>query len=212
MTTTIDPSPRISGSPRRTSARLAGYGFAAAWVVGLAVNPSGPAVDAPDAEVAAHYATNAGQALSAELFTHGVAAVCLALVAAAVVRYAKRAEKPYALYLTAVYGAAALSAIQIVAGTSAVVASEPSTVAGAFDVLNRLDGTKLLLFAVAAAASTRIFDRWISWTSVALAGTMVIAGVGFLLASPALALAAGPALVLLIVWVAASGGHTSSAA
>jgi len=211
MTASIATLPRAEATRPNLTPRVAAYGFAGAWIAGLAVNPAGPAIDAPDAEVAAHYAGNAAGALTAEVLTHGVAAACLALVVAGIVRHARRTGSPHALYARAAYAGVAVSVVQLLTGTSAVIASEASTVADRFDLLNRLDGAKLLLFAVAAVASIRIIGGWLGRVSVVLAVTIAIAGVAFLVGSPTLALAAAPALVLLIVWVVASGRRAAGA-
>jgi hypothetical protein len=215
MTTTIHPT--TTGNDLESQrghgtrgVRLAGYGFVTAWIVGLAVNPSGPAIDAPDADIAAHYSTHATSALGSEFLIHGVAAVCLGVVVAAVVRHARTAGRPSRLYERAGALAVGVSAAQALTGVAAVAASNAGTIGTLFDLLNRLDGVKLLLLAAAGLASIRILGGWAARVSAVMVLTLIVGGVGYLFLVPSVSVAAAPALLLLLVWVASSGRQASA--
>jgi hypothetical protein len=209
----LAPRSLVDGRTARTAraARLAGSGFVAAWLVGLVVNPSGPAIDATDGEVAAHYASHGMAALASELLIHGVAAVCLAVVVTAVVAHARRTGRPFRLFRATGYAAAGVSAVQVLAGTAAVAATGATFVGTMFDTLDRLDGVKLLLLSVAVFASIRILGGWAARVAFVLLVTLFLGGLGYLFLQPALALAAGPALLLLLVWVASSARTAAGA-
>jgi hypothetical protein len=212
MTIALDPRPTTpsTGAHGVLSPAVAGIGYAMSWVVGLAVHASGPAIDAPAAVVADHYATSGGAAAVSSVLIHGVAAVALVAVTRAVHRRSAAGDGAAARSRRAAVLAAAVSGAQLAIGlllAADVVA--PVAAGGLFDALNRLDGVKLLLLAVAAVAAWQSAGggrpRWVARLGLPLAATLAVGGVGYLLLAPGLAVAAAPALLLLLVWVAASG-------
>jgi len=73
--------------------------------------------------------------------------------------------------------------------------------------VNRLDGAKMLALAVlgVAAATMTALPRWLRWAGIALAVTITCSGLVYLLLIASLAAAAGPALVLLLVFMTGGG-------
>ena len=72
----------------------------------------------------------------------------------------------------------------------------------------RVDGVKMVTLAVMIAAGATVVPRWVRRTGVAAVPALLVAAAGYLTLSPALAVAAAPALLLLLVWV---GGASRSA-
>jgi hypothetical protein len=200
---------------RSTAAAVAGVVYVAAWVVGLAVQSSGPAVDARQSEVARHFRTHAAAAWVQSLLIHGVAGLALIVVAWALCRRAGSSGQ-YAtgnVLRATGWAAAALSLVQMALGLiQAATASRSAdhTAKRLFDSVNQLDGAKMLLLAVMVAsgvalARVRVLPRWLGIEGAVLVLALVVAGVGYLALSPELGTAAELAVILLLVWVGAAG-------
>jgi hypothetical protein len=164
--------------------------------------------------VVAGYAGHEVAGIAQFVLTEGVAAVCLAVVALAVGRAGRHSGLGR---LTAVTGlvAAALSLAQGVLGAYLVGWLAPagrSDAAGTvFETINRVDGVKLFVLAVMAAAGVGlarragVLPRWLGYVGLALAVAMVASGVGYLLLIGAAAQAAYVSLPLLLIWVTGAG-------
>jgi len=76
-----------------------------------------------------------------------------------------------------------------------------------FQMVNRMDGVKMLVLAVlgAAVAAAPALPRWLRWTGAALAVAIAASGVVYLLLLQGLMLLAGPALVLLLIFITGAG-------
>ncbi|MGH3263766.1 MAG: hypothetical protein ACRDNS_17440 [Trebonia sp.] len=76
-----------------------------------------------------------------------------------------------------------------------------------FQLVNRMDGGKMLVLAVlgAAVAAALALPRWLRYTGGALAVAIAASGVVYLLLMQSLALLAGPALVLLLIFITGAG-------
>ena len=103
--------------------------------------------------------------------------------------------------------AAVISAAQFCLGIGLAATSSPVTAHVLFQMVNRMDGGKMLVLAVlgAAAAAAPALPRWLRYAGAALAVAIAASGVVYLLLLQSLALLAGPALVLLLVFVTGAG-------
>lgn len=207
----------LAPPPARTTSvpAIAGAVYVAAWLTGRAVHFSGPAVDAPQTEVGRHFRAHGTAALAQSLLMHGVAALALGVVAWAVSRRASYWGQPVTGNVVKATGwaAAAASLAQMAVGLVQAGAAgriSDRTANRLFDSVNQLDGLTMLLLAVMVAggvalARARILPRWLGIEGAVLLLALVVAGVGYVALSPALAVAAELALVLLLVWVGAAG-------
>jgi len=203
-----------SGS-RRLMPLLGAIGFVLAWVLGLLLHTSGPAIDASGAEIATHYASHRTSALVQAVLVHGVAAVCLVLVVLGV-EYATsrgRSRPSDITFLVAGCLAAAISGVQLgfdIALSSSISATDAGAARLLFDTINRLDGAKLIALAVLAGAGfelgrRRVLPQWLQLTALPLTVALLVAAAGLLTRSVALADVAALALVLLLIWVFGAG-------
>jgi hypothetical protein len=93
--------------------------------------------------------------------------------------------------------------VQTILGFALAGASSPGTAHLLFEGVNRLDGVKMLTLAVLAiaAVATGLLPRWLRYTSIVLAVSIVGSGLGWLLLIPSLATlayVAGPPLLVFI--------------
>jgi hypothetical protein len=202
---------------RRPTARIpgpsaAGAAYVVAWVVGLAVSPSGTFSTDPADEVAAHLAAQRLAELGQALSVHGLAGVALAVFTAGVAT-ASRGPGARVLGRAGVI-AAAISLLQaaIEVGmclTAGHVAA--GTTRSMLALVERLDALKLVALAVVLAAGRMLarrggLPRWSGLVAGAGSVAMLIAAAGLALGSPGLTTAAAPALVLMLVWVGGVAG------
>lgn len=222
MTTDIRTSREPAAAPswRRsllTVPAVIGVAYTAAWVAGLSVSSSSTSVRTSGPKVLAAYAGHQAAATAQFVLTEGAAAVFLAVVVIAIGRAGLRAAGGWPAWLTTGAGlaAAGISLVQCVLGvylTTSVVSAGHAGTAGALnDAITRLDGIKMLTLAVMAVAGivlarrTAVLPRWLSYAGIALAITITVSGIGYLLLLDSLALAAWASLPLLLVWVTGSG-------
>ncbi len=215
--TTLRAGGDLAPPPARTGSlpAIAGAVYVAAWLGGLAVHFSSPAVDAPASEIGRHFRAYGTAALVQSLLVHGVAGLALGVVAWAVSRRASYWGQPATGNVLKATGwaAAVASLVQMALGVilaGAAVRISDGTANRLFDAVNQLDGVKMLLLAVMVAcgvalARARILPRWLGIEGAVLLLALVVAGVGYAALSPALGAAAELALVLLLVWVGAAG-------
>jgi hypothetical protein len=202
MNAAITTHPRPSTVLHR-ALPVAGLAYVGAWITGLAVNPSGPALDAERHVVVSHYADHAGQAAAQSLLVHGVAAAALGIVVLTVTRRAGSRDLLLARFagMTAV----GLSLMQMVLGLLA--AGDSSAAPSRFEALSRIDGLKMVALATFVTATLtlvrrQLLPRWLGGVGVVLVAALVPAAIGYLTMSATLAVAAAPALLLLLVFVA----------
>lgn len=215
MTAVLDAEVVTAARTRARAPMLAGGAYAAAWLVGLALHPSGPALDAAGPVVAAHYASARWPLAVQSLLVHGVAAVALLFVAAGVAA-AGRGLPGARLGRGAARLAAALSFVQAVLGVTAALTADTSDAARArwlFAAVGRLDGVKMLALGTMVAAGVAlarrgVLPRWLGVAGAVLVAVVIPAAAGYLLLLQGPAVAAGPALLLLVVWVAGVGVAT----
>jgi hypothetical protein len=112
-------------------------------------------------------------------------------------------------------GAAIVSMVQCALGLLLAGVAVPDGATGRagtlFDVINRMDGAKMLALAAMAVAGigltrrSNLLPRWLGYVAAVLAVAIITSGVGYLLLNPTLARAAAVSLPLLLIWVAATG-------
>ncbi|MFJ7199939.1 MULTISPECIES: hypothetical protein [unclassified Streptomyces] len=207
----------IAGEPATgTTARAAGYAHAAAWLLGLAAGwGAAPEVGDTPAGIATAYADRPVQAVAQALLVHGVAAAGLVVVASGLLDRTRRtgnASARPAGWAGVVAGA--LAFLQLVLELIAIPGADPASpgrTGAVFEVVQRVDGVKMLALAVLAAAACAasrhgtLLRRWELVTGWALAATITVSGIGYLLLSTVLAPAAFISLPLLLIWIAALG-------
>jgi hypothetical protein len=103
--------------------------------------------------------------------------------------------------------AAAISVLQFCLGIWLTVTSSAVTAHVLFQLVNRMDGVKMLVLAVlgAAVAAAPALPRWLRCTGAALAVAIAASGVVYLLLLQGLMLLAAPALVLLLIFITGAG-------
>jgi hypothetical protein len=185
----------------------------AVWAAGLAAWPANLALNATNGQVAAAYRAHPAGATSQYLLSEGVAALLLGVVlAAALISGRDRGRAPLWPAVTAA-GAVAISLAQTVIGMFLIAAATHHDIAragGLSDLVNRLDGVKMLaLAAVAAYLSARgTRDRppnWLRAIAALAAVTLTVSGVDYVLLANSLGWTVYISGPLLLAWIAATG-------
>ena len=226
---TTPPAPTRSGPCAViTVPAAAAFAFTATWLAGLAVWPTNPSVNSSAAKVVSAYAGHQAIAATQYLLVEGLAAIALAVVLIALGRAAapRGADRLGHVTVLAGIGAVTVSLVECVLGlwlaTAAVPAGDTGRAGTLFNLINRLDGTKMLAFAMMAIAGVALthrdgpLPRWLGYTAALLAMAMTVSGIGYLLLNNTLATAAAASLPLLLIWVGGTGlalgrRHSSSA-
>ncbi len=187
--------------------KIAGLTYVGAWVVGLTAFGVGPASNASDTEIARYFADHRAVSTVQSLLIHGVAAVALLGVLAAVQRVGRSTRMAYRAGLTAI----GLSLVQCVLDVYRSVVSTGSTTATLVHTIDRIDGFKMFALAVMIAASVSVFrstgliGRKITITGKVAVPALVVSGIAYATATTALLVSAELSLVLLLVWVGYTG-------
>jgi hypothetical protein len=199
--------------PRRLPA-WAGIGYVAVWAAGLASWPVNLALNATNGQVAAAYRAHPAGATSQYLLSEGLAGLLVGVVlATAVISNCDRGRAPLWPAATAA-GAVTVSLLQTVIGMFVIAAATHHDIAragGLSDLVNRLDGVKMLaLAAVAAYLSARsTWDRrppnWLRATAALAAAALAVSGLDYLLLANSLAWTVYISGPLLLAWIAATG-------
>jgi hypothetical protein len=187
----------------------------AAWVAGLASWPANLALNATNAQVAAAYRAHPAGAASQYLLAEGLAALLLGVVlAAALIANRDRGRaRPWPAAATAA-GAVAISLLQAVIGMFLIAAATHHDIVragGLSDLVNRLDGVKMLALAAVAAylAARRTWDRrppnWLTATAALAAAALAVSGLDYVLLANSLAWTVYISGPLLLAWIAATG-------
>jgi hypothetical protein len=116
--------------------------YVATWIVGLSIWPANPSVTSSRHEIVTAYAGHRALATAQFVLVEGLAAVALACVVLAL------APRVRAIGLTA----CAISLTQCVLGVILATSSGPP--AHVFELINRLDGVKMLVLAAGIASAT----------------------------------------------------------
>jgi hypothetical protein len=190
----------------------AGLAYVAAWAVGLGAWPVNLALNATAGQAAASYRAHPAGAIVQYFLVEGLAGVLLGVVLACVLRavrdrVGRRPTGPAALGAVAVI----TSLSQCVIGVFAVAAATSGNVAACgslSDLVNRLDGVKMLALAAAVAwlaLSGPALPRWLRALAVPLGLALIASGYAYLTLSNGLAWTAYISGPLLLLWVAGAG-------
>lgn len=193
----------------------AGIGYVAAWAAGLASWPANLALNATNAQVAAAYRAHPAGAASQYLLSEGLAGLLLGMVlAAAMISGRDRGlARPWPAAAAAA-AAVAISLLQAAVGMVLIAAATHHDIARAgalSDLVNRLDGVKMLALAAVAAwmAARRTWDRrppdWLRATAALAAAALAVSGLDYLLLANSLAWTVYISGPLLLAWIAATG-------
>lgn len=179
-----------------------GVGYTLSWVAGLAVPAPSPKFSASGAQIVSAVAGHAPPLAAQFALTEGLPAVGIAVVAIALARVSGSR-----LVRIAGITAAVISVLQFCLGIWLAATSSPVTAHVLFQMVNRMDGGKMLALAVlgAAGAAASALPRWLRCTGAALAVAIAASGVVYLLLLQSLVLLAGPALVLLLAFITGAG-------
>jgi hypothetical protein len=214
---TIAPSPRYTSSKADGSAwrtrmpAVAGIAYVVAWTAGLAAWPVNLALSATAEQTAAAYRAHPAEAVVQYLLVEGLAGILLGIVLAGALR---TASKHFGVRVT---GPAVLSAIAVLTSltqcvlgllvTAAAAGGRTASCGTLSDLVNRLDGVKMLALAAAALwiAAGPVLPRWLRVVAVALGLALVVSGYGYLALANGLGWTAYVSGPLLLLWVAGTG-------
>lgn len=196
----------------------AGFLYVIAWVMGLAVAPSGPAATAPASVIAAYYRDHGHAALLQTYLLDGVAGAAILVFAAALHSAMRRVEDESAPLSSILFGggitAASVSFVQAALGAALptnVAGRTPETTQMLFTLFNDADTFKMVGLALLIASAallilrTQSLPRWLGWLGAALSAALIVGGLSFVLGSDVLYGVLYAALPLLLLWVAAVG-------
>jgi hypothetical protein len=202
-------APEVPHRRLLTVAGVTGIAYTLSWIAGLAVTAPSPKLTASGAEITAALAGH-GAAVAAQFaLTEGLPAAGLAIVSIALARRARRSAATVTAWAALIAGAVAalISILQFALGAVLAGTASPGTAHLLYDVVNRLDGVKMLILAILglAAAASGVLPRWLRYTGVALAIAITASGIAYLLLLQGLAVLAAPALVLLLLFITGTG-------
>jgi hypothetical protein len=196
-----------------------GAGYTLCWIAGLSVGAPSPAFGASGPLIVAAFAGHGAAVATQFALTQGLPAAGIAVVSAAVAMTARaRSQRAVARFaLASGLTAAIISVLQFGLGLVLATTSSPGTAQLAYTAVNRMDGGKMLALAVlgAAGAAMTALPRWLRYAGIALAVSITVSGLAYLLLLSWLEAAAGPALVLLLIFITGCGimiGMQNSAA
>ncbi len=197
---------------------LAAVAYLAFWAVGLTVWSGATSMAMSSNGVVALYGGAPVRASLSIVFSEGLPAIPLLVLLIAIAFAVRRRGAARAGLVVLVAGIAAVAvsltecAIGLILTLAAAPAHDATTAGRLFDALNRLDGVKMLLLAVAALAGSvgpawraRALPIWLRVVGVALAVAIITSGIGYTFLIPSPAMAAVASLPLLLLWVSGSG-------
>ena len=196
---------------RHLATSVAATVYVAAWLVGLAVLPSGPDASGSAGTIRSALAAHAGAAVLQSWLVHGVAAVALVCFVRSALTLLERGPALHRLTLLSVQAAAAASLLQVaflhlaVAAATRSAASTGDAAAAWYHAVNVTDVVKLALLGVVVAGLTRGLaaagaPAWFTRPATGLAVALPVAGLAFVTTAPLLGGMLAPSLVLLLVW------------
>jgi hypothetical protein len=198
-------------APRRllTSTGVIGIAYTLSWIAGLSIAAPSPKLTASGAEITAALAGHGTAVATQFALTEGLPAAGLAIISIILARAARYSGAVTAARFAAAAGVAAalISLTQFVLGVVLAGTTAPGTAHLLYEAVNRLDGVKMLTLAIlgAAGAASGLLPRWLGYAGIALAIAITVSGVAYLLLLPGLAIAAAPALVLLLIFITSTG-------
>ncbi|HEY1627967.1 MAG TPA: hypothetical protein VGG16_29675 [Streptosporangiaceae bacterium] len=191
---------------------VAGIGYALSWIAGLAIPAPNPALGASGTAILGAYAGHQASAAVNFALTEGLPAIGIAVVTLAL---ARATGGPLGRVLRAAgLTATAISVAEFVLGLIVTRTRDAGAAHLLWASIDRIDGVKMLAFAVlgvaaylATATSYRaaVLPRWLRYCAAALAVTMTVSGLVYLMLAQALVIAAGPALLFLLVVITGAG-------
>jgi hypothetical protein len=190
---------------------VAGAGYSLSWIAGLGVRAPSPAFGASGVQIVRALAGHQSAVALQFALTEGLPAFGIAAVSVALARAARHRGSVVTGRIAFVSGlvAAAISLTQFAVGMALARTAAPGTAHLLYEAVNRMDGVKMLTLAVlglaGAAAGTAVLPRWLRWTGAVLAASIATSGVVYLLLVQSLTIAAGPALLALLIFVTGSG-------
>ena len=204
------PDARVARTRRLlTFSGVVGTGYTLSWLAGLSVPAPSPSFGAPGRAIVTALAGHQTAVSLQFALTEGLPAAGIAVVSFALARAARRRGAAPAGRIALISGAAAaaISLVQFVLGLALARTTAPGTAHLLYGAVNRMDGGKMLALAIlgAAGATAAVLPRWLRYTGIALAVSMAVSGVCYLLLMQGLRVTAAPALVLLLVFITGSG-------
>lgn len=219
---------QASRSASRTGRRAywpaaAGVAYLLAWVTGLAAWPVNLPLNETPAQTVASYAAHPAQAVTQYLLVEGLAGLLLGVVLGYALFSLPRAGAALRfngagllMKGAALFGAVAVatSLAQCVTGllvTSAATAHEVARAGDLANLVNQLDGVKMIAIAIAATCLALLsgpglaLPRWLRVTAVPLAIALVASGYAYLALSQPLSWTAYASGTLLLLWVTGLG-------
>lgn len=199
--------------PRASVLLMAGVAYLVSWVAGLLVFSSSTQVRSTGEQVLSTYAGHAGPVAMQFVLTEGLTGVLLAVVLwhLGVVVGGRLGRVIGLTGLAAAAISAAECGLGVVLATRILSGHDTDAAGAAYDLLNRLDGAKMLLLAVSAGATALAIGRshaplpsWLAVVSIATCAAITVSGIGYLALDDALATAAYLSLPLLIAFVTGS--------
>jgi hypothetical protein len=172
-------------------------------VLGLVAFGAGPAADATQAEIAQYFTDHRVATAAQSFLIHGVAAAALAAVLVGV----SRASRPGSVARTTGFVGVGLSVVQLVLDLWRSLFAHGDAIPALVGAIDRIDGLKMLAFAVMIGASVRslrrdeLFGRRMAVTATLASGALVVSAAAYGLAIDALRLSAALSLALLLTWV-----------
>jgi hypothetical protein len=187
-----------SGRPVRSVISVTAAVYVLCWLVGLFVAPSSPSPTAAAGPVAAYYAAQPVAVLGQSLLVHGIAGVCLVVLALTLPR------RRWVVVSGGLAGVVSLTqvAFACLAVHAAAVGQDENCLRW-FHVVNDADTLKLVLLAGFVAAATFAgSSRWLRTLGVVLVPLLVLGGLAFLVDSGVLAALLTVSLPMLLLWAA----------
>ncbi|MGZ4724500.1 MAG: hypothetical protein ACXV8L_09845 [Ilumatobacteraceae bacterium] len=191
----------------RRSAKVAGFTYVGAWVVGLTAFGVGPAADATDGEIARYFAGHRAVSAVQSLLIHGVAAAALLAVLIAAQHAGRSTRSAHNAGLIAV----GLSMVQCVLDVWRSTVSTGSTTADLVHAIDRIDGLKMFALAAMIGASVNMFrstgliGKKMTIVGKVAAPALIVSGVAYAGHLLGLMVSADLSLLLLLIWVGCTG-------
>jgi hypothetical protein len=200
---------RIAGGraqPLLTVTGAVGAGYTLSWLAGLSVPAPSPRFSASGAAIVAALAGHGAATTAQFALTEGLPALGIAVISVALARSVAGGLGGRVM-LAAGLAAAAISFAQFVLALALIRTQDPGAAHLLYGAVNRMDGVKMLLLAVLGTATylSTALPRWLRYTGAGLALTITFSGVVYLLLVQSFAIAAGPALLLLLLFITGAG-------
>lgn len=192
--------------------KIAGISYVLAWIIGLSSGLPSIALNANAQQITRVYAAHYHSAIFQFVVAEGITGLLLALVVFSVVSTMHTDNASLRLFRLCGLLAALISLSMAIIGVLVVHGAthntDPQHLLSSYQMLNRLDGPKMVLFAVMAACGVSMLSavpRWFRYTGYALAVTLLFSAVAYGFLLQGIAWSAYLSGVLLLVWVGSVG-------